>query len=462
MTESAVMHVWASSVVGVAMLAALTVAQLKDATCDKPENSPTEAVGVGGRDLETLTELANQHRYHELVDKSRAMLQAIVESDEKENLIAILDHLATGQRGLRQHSDAFASHKRSLEAKGRNGATAGDYLISYVEMITDLYHAGQHSDAIDMVSEARSMLGSVLSDEAEGLLDKLEGFVSYCKSDFESAIRLMNSGRQKMEVEETHDIIRHLKYMSCRLIQLRDTGYSPASKEYIGVQQSHQQLLKEIMSNGPWTDPNQLPVRYDPRLLAIPWHSIRRWPQLQSLARLLERYHERLALEYDSLRSDNKLLLDQDCIQAGNNGQWERFEITGASNNIETSTGCSKDTPSSCQFLEEARHVTPVAILRLGFSVIQSGTWIKPHHGMTNEMLKFHLGVKVPTGGCATMRVANETKSWEEGKVMLFDDSFEHEVHNRCDEERVVFQLAIKHPQLRSDPMYKALVIDAH
>ena len=39
------------------------------------------------------------------------------------------------------------------------------------------------------------------------------------------------------------------------------------------------------------------------------------------------------------------------------------------------------------------------------------------------------------------MRVATESRSWADGKVLVFDDSFEHEVHNDCDSERVVFQL---------------------
>lgn len=53
-----------------------------------------------------------------------------------------------------------------------------------------------------------------------------------------------------------------------------------------------------------------------------------------------------------------------------------------------------------------------------------------------------------PQKECATLRVANVTHAWEDGKLLFFDDSFEHEVFNHCDQERVVFQLVFAHPDL--------------
>jgi hypothetical protein len=44
----------------------------------------------------------------------------------------------------------------------------------------------------------------------------------------------------------------------------------------------------------------------------------------------------------------------------------------------------------------------------------------------------------------------------------MFDDSFEHEVTNACVEDRVVFQVAIRHPDLQSDPASRSIVRDAH
>ena len=58
-------------------------------------------------------------------------------------------------------------------------------------------------------------------------------------------------------------------------------------------------------------------------------------------------------------------------------------------------------------------------------------------------------------------------------ETVLFDDSWEHEVHNECSSERVVFQVVIRHPELHSnrrdgseeeeDPRtYTPVVMDAH
>jgi ornithine lipid ester-linked acyl 2-hydroxylase len=43
-------------------------------------------------------------------------------------------------------------------------------------------------------------------------------------------------------------------------------------------------------------------------------------------------------------------------------------------------------------------------------------------------------------------KVGNEIRHWEEGKAMLFDDSFSHEAWNYTDEIRVVLFLDIVRP----------------
>ena len=40
------------------------------------------------------------------------------------------------------------------------------------------------------------------------------------------------------------------------------------------------------------------------------------------------------------------------------------------------------------------------------------------------------------------------SRAWEQGKLLFFDDSFEHDVVNNCDQERVVFQVVFLHPDL--------------
>lgn len=80
------------------------------------------------------------------------------------------------------------------------------------------------------------------------------------------------------------------------------------------------------------------------------------------------------------------------------------------------------------------------------FSRLQAGGHIVPHFGQTNVRLTVHMGVIIPDD-CA-IRVADETRGWQEGRVLLFDDSFEHEAWNRSERDRSVLIFEVWHPAL--------------
>ncbi|SEK38532.1 Aspartyl/Asparaginyl beta-hydroxylase [Colwellia chukchiensis] len=80
------------------------------------------------------------------------------------------------------------------------------------------------------------------------------------------------------------------------------------------------------------------------------------------------------------------------------------------------------------------------------FSLLKPGQHITPHFGQSNHSLTVHLPIIVPKGGYLT--VAGENIAWQVGKVIVFDDSFEHEAINPTDEDRVVLIFSIWHPEL--------------
>jgi len=55
---------------------------------------------------------------------------------------------------------------------------------------------------------------------------------------------------------------------------------------------------------------------------------------------------------------------------------------------------------------------------------------------LMNVRLTVHLALNIPTN--AGIRVGSETRTWTPGKVLAFDDSFNHEAWNNSDEERIV------------------------
>jgi aspartyl/asparaginyl beta-hydroxylase (cupin superfamily)/Tfp pilus assembly protein PilF len=79
-------------------------------------------------------------------------------------------------------------------------------------------------------------------------------------------------------------------------------------------------------------------------------------------------------------------------------------------------------------------------------SRLRPGAYIPPHHGATNTRLIAHLPLIIPRD-CA-IRVGNDTRTWREGELIVFDDTVEHEAWNRSDETRLVLIFDIWNPFL--------------
>jgi aspartyl/asparaginyl beta-hydroxylase (cupin superfamily) len=80
------------------------------------------------------------------------------------------------------------------------------------------------------------------------------------------------------------------------------------------------------------------------------------------------------------------------------------------------------------------------------FSILEPGTHIPPHSGVTNTRLTVHLPLIVPPD-CG-FRVGSETREWVPGKAWVFDDTIEHEAWNRSDTPRAVLIFDIWNPFL--------------
>ncbi len=80
------------------------------------------------------------------------------------------------------------------------------------------------------------------------------------------------------------------------------------------------------------------------------------------------------------------------------------------------------------------------------FSALTPGTHIIKHHGPTNKKLRVHLPLVGAEG--SELRVADQLLRGEEGKCMLFDDSFEHEAWHRGEKTRIVLVFDVWHPDL--------------
>ena len=81
------------------------------------------------------------------------------------------------------------------------------------------------------------------------------------------------------------------------------------------------------------------------------------------------------------------------------------------------------------------------------FSILTGRKHIPEHCGPYKGVIRYHLGLIVPKPerDCR-IRVGETIAHWEEGKSLLFDDTYEHEVWNDTDGLRVVLFMDVLRP----------------
>ncbi len=135
--------------------------------------------------------------------------------------------------------------------------------------------------------------------------------------------------------------------------------------------------------------------------------------------------------EFSTISSDQKKL-----SQGGN---WRVFFLMGFGYESEQSW---KRCPETMKVLS-----TIPGIETAFFSFLAPHNYIPPHRGITKGIIRCHLALIVPKQRDQLgLRVGEEARHWEEGRCLVFDDTFEHEVWNRTDEERIVLLIDVERP----------------
>ena len=119
---------------------------------------------------------------------------------------------------------------------------------------------------------------------------------------------------------------------------------------------------------------------------------------------------------------------------------------------------CKEIFPITCNLLRSAIFdLHPQGHVK--FSKIYPNSYVYPHSGGSNSKLRGHLGVTVSENArqFAKMTIAGRKIGWKEGKVFLFDDTYEHSVEytgtgNEKGDGRIVLIFDVFHPDVkRSD-----------
>lgn len=149
---------------------------------------------------------------------------------------------------------------------------------------------------------------------------------------------------------------------------------------------------------------------------------------------------ERVLEVRDALPSFHDIAPDQ--IQLTDDDQWKTYWFVGYD---------VWDDPNCLRCPATAAVLRAIPGLTTGFfSILSPGKRLPPHYGPYRGVLRHHLALVVPepTEACG-IRVDDQTRHWEEGQSLVFDDTFEHEAWNDTSGERVVLFLDIKRPLRR-------------
>jgi len=128
---------------------------------------------------------------------------------------------------------------------------------------------------------------------------------------------------------------------------------------------------------------------------------------------------------------------DQKRISTGTS--WRTFILFGFGNKLVKN--CTR-APETTRLLEQIPNLQTA-----WFSILSPRYHIPAHRGITKGILRCHLGLVVPEDvqNC-TLRLDDQVYSWKEGEAVLFDDTYEHEVLNDTDDDRVVLLIDFDRP----------------
>ncbi len=119
---------------------------------------------------------------------------------------------------------------------------------------------------------------------------------------------------------------------------------------------------------------------------------------------------------------------------------WKSFVLWGYG--LREEANCAL-CPQTARLLERVP-----GLLSALFSVLDPHAHIPRHTGPTKAIVTGHLGLRIPRQpDRCHMQIANIDHVWQEGRMILFDDMYEHEVWNDTDERRVVLLLHIERPE---------------
>jgi ornithine lipid ester-linked acyl 2-hydroxylase len=153
---------------------------------------------------------------------------------------------------------------------------------------------------------------------------------------------------------------------------------------------------------------------------------------------------ETIREELEGVLSDHEALpnfqdISKDQIEITDDDRWKTFFLYGYG--FKAPLGIEM-CPKTAALMRQIPGMTTAM-----FSILSSRKHILDHRGPYKGVLRYHLGLIVPREAeQCRIRVGQDIRHWVQGKSLVFDDTFNHEVWNDTDETRVVLFVDVLRP----------------
>uniref|UniRef100_A0A6P7G242 Aspartyl/asparaginyl beta-hydroxylase isoform X4 n=1 Tax=Diabrotica virgifera virgifera TaxID=50390 RepID=A0A6P7G242_DIAVI len=379
------------------------------------QKSPSSPRALYGKAL-TLDLLADQRRSNDILEKALQLYITLLKTDSVPAALFLeaSERCINRMRFLGQYRTALQIHKLVIDKFPNAPQHLNSLAVTYL--------------TINRIEEARSVLKEVLAKwPNNGFALVHYGFILKTTDNaLEKAVRYLKKGiNTKDEGVIDGRFYFHLGDALVRLGRREeaDKVYEEGTNNKVFFSK-YQRSLYNVpkLSGKPWWNPEDIPYPKFFNLLLQSWRKIRE----EGLSILSEKGY---------FQDESENLRDT--------GEWKQFELYArGQKNVNNCKKC----PFTCSIINQIPEAKNCKRGQTKFSVMHPGTHIWPHCGPTNCRLRAHLGLKVPSN--TFLRVADDIRSWKEGEIIVFDDSFEHEVWHNGTDFRLILIVDIWHPEL--------------
>jgi ornithine lipid ester-linked acyl 2-hydroxylase len=163
-----------------------------------------------------------------------------------------------------------------------------------------------------------------------------------------------------------------------------------------------------------------------------PFFDVEQFPWAQGL----ERDWQKIRAELDEVLKDQEHLpnfqdISVDQATMTTDDRWKTYFLYGYGFKSDANCAACPETARLCKQIPGMKTAF--------FSILAPGKHLPHHRGPYKGVMRYHLGLLIPEPReKCRIRVDTETRSWTEGKSMIFDDTYDHEAWNDTDKTRVV------------------------